>query len=42
MAVKMKAIQLIGKEQIRLTEVPVPAIGDGEALLRVRAASICG
>lgn len=38
----MKAIQLLGKERIRLTEVPIPEIGDNEALLRVRAASLCG
>ncbi len=38
----MKAIQLVGKEAIRLVDVPVPEIGDDEALLRVRAASLCG
>ena len=38
----MKAIQLTGKESLRMTEVPVPEIGPDEMLLRVRAASICG
>ena len=38
----MKAVQLVGKEQLRLTQVPVPEPGEEEALLRVRAASICG
>ena len=38
----MKAIQLLGKEKIRLSEVPVPEISDDEVLMKVRAASICG
>ncbi len=38
----MKAIQLLGKEKIRLAEVPIPEIGEGDALLKVKAASICG
>ena len=38
----MKAIPLLGKECLKLSEVPIPEIGDNEALLRVRAASICG
>lgn len=38
----MKAIQLFGKNKIRLAEVPIPQISDDEALLKVRAASICG
>ena len=38
----MRAVQLLGKGEIRIREVPVPEIGDNEALLRVRAASICG
>lgn len=38
----MKAIQLLGKKQLRLAEVPIPEIGENEALLKVRAASICG
>lgn len=42
MAKMMKAVQLLGKETLRLTEVPVPEIGDDELLLKVRAASICG
>ena len=42
MPAKMKAVQLFGKEDIRIREVPVPEIGDDEALLKIRAASICG
>lgn len=38
----MKAIQLFGKEDIRMTEVPIPEIGEEEMLLQVKAASICG
>ncbi len=38
----MKAIQLFGKEDIRLVDVPVPEINENEVLLKVRAASICG
>lgn len=38
----MKAIQLLGKNNIRLAEVPIPQIGENEALLKVRAASLCG
>lgn len=38
----MKAIQLLGPGKLRLAEVPIPEIGENEALLKVRAASICG
>ena len=38
----MKAVQLTGKESLRIGEVPIPEIGPGEILLKVRAASICG
>ena len=38
----MKAIQLLGPGKLRLAEVPVPEISENEALLKVRAASICG
>lgn len=38
----MKAIQLLGKENIKLVEVDKPIINDDEALLKVKAASICG
>lgn len=38
----MKAALLLGKEKLRITELPIPEIGDDEALLKVRAASICG
>ena len=38
----MKAIQLTGKESLKMTEIPIPEIGPDEMLLRVRAASICG
>ncbi|MDH6364007.1 L-iditol 2-dehydrogenase [Enterococcus sp. PF1-24] len=38
----MKAVQLLGKEKIRLTEVSKPIIDDTELLIKVKAASICG
>ena len=38
----MKAIELLGKENIKLVDVAVPEINDDEALLQVKAASICG
>ena len=38
----MKAIRLLGKERIELQDIPVPEIGEGEMLIRIRAASICG
>ncbi|WP_445449517.1 alcohol dehydrogenase catalytic domain-containing protein, partial [Enterococcus faecalis] len=38
----MKAIQLLGKENIRLNEVEKPTITEKEVLIKVKAASICG
>lgn len=40
----MQAIRLLapGPRELRLVDVPVPACGPSEVLLRVRAASICG
>jgi len=38
----MHAAVLYGKEDVRLEIVPVPAIGPGELLVRVRAALTCG
>ncbi len=38
----MLAAVLYGKEQVRLEQVPVPAIGPGDILVRVRAALTCG
>jgi L-iditol 2-dehydrogenase len=38
----MLAAVLYGKEQVRLEQVPVPAIGHGDILVRVRAALTCG
>lgn len=38
----MQAAVLYGKEDVRLESVPVPAIGQGELLVRVRAALTCG
>ncbi len=38
----MQAAVLYGKEDVRLEEVPVPALGRGELLVRVRAALTCG
>ncbi len=38
----MLAAILYGKEQVQLERVPVPAIGPGDILVRVRAALTCG
>jgi len=39
---KMKAARLYGKNDLRVVDVPVPGIGPGELLLRVKAATVCG
>ncbi|MDA8219519.1 MAG: zinc-dependent dehydrogenase [Dehalococcoidales bacterium] len=39
---KMPAAVFYAPQDIRLEEVDIPAIGDGEILVRVRAAGICG
>jgi len=39
---KMKAARLFGPNDIRLCEVPKPAISEREMLVRVRRAGICG
>src|SRR5581483_9049874 len=38
----MRAAVLYGREDVRLESVPVPSIGPGELLVRVRAALTCG
>ena len=38
----MIALRLYGPNDIRLEDVPVPEITDGEILLKVRAAAVCG
>lgn len=38
----MQAAVYRGKQDVRLEEVPVPAIGPGEVLLRVHSCGICG
>lgn len=38
----MLAARMYGKMDIRLEEIPIPEIGTGEILLRVKAAAICG
>jgi len=38
----MKAVQLLGKENIQINEIPRPEITEKEVLVKVRAASICG
>jgi L-iditol 2-dehydrogenase len=38
----MQAAILYGKEDVRLESVPIPAIGPGELLVRVRTALTCG
>ena len=38
----MKAVRIEADGSVRVVEAPVPAIGPGEALMRTRAAGICG
>ncbi len=38
----MKAIRLLGKENIELQEISIPEVKEDEMLIKVRAASICG
>ena len=38
----MQAAILYGKEDVRLESVPIPSIGPGELLVRVRTALTCG
>src|ERR1700679_1090665 len=38
----MLAAVLYGKEHLQLERIPVPAIGPGDILVRVRAALTCG
>lgn len=38
----MQAAVLLGPEQIEIRDLPVPAPGDGELLLKVEAATTCG
>jgi L-iditol 2-dehydrogenase len=38
----VKAALLYGREDLRVEERPVPEIGAGEVLLRVKAAAVCG
>ncbi len=42
MPFQMRAAVLYGQEDVRLESVPVPEIGPGELLVRVRAALTCG
>lgn len=38
----MRAALLYGKEDLRVEDIPVPDVGPGEILLKVKAAAICG
>jgi L-iditol 2-dehydrogenase len=38
----MRAALLYGKDDLRVEDVPVPDVGPGEILLKVKAAAICG
>lgn len=42
MTATMRAAVLYGKEDVRLESIPVPQIGPGELLVRVRTALTCG
>lgn len=37
----MKVIKYFGKEDVRLVEIPTPNPGDGDVLIKVKAASLC-
>ena len=39
---RMRAAVLYGPEDVRMEEIPVPEIGPGDVLLRIRAALTCG
>jgi L-iditol 2-dehydrogenase len=41
-APSMKAALLFGKDDLRVQDVPVPQVAEGEILLRVKAAAVCG
>jgi (R,R)-butanediol dehydrogenase / meso-butanediol dehydrogenase / diacetyl reductase len=38
----MRAIRIHGRNDVRLDEVPIPALNPGQVLLRITAAGICG
>ncbi|HEY9593412.1 MAG TPA: alcohol dehydrogenase catalytic domain-containing protein [Spirochaetia bacterium] len=38
----MRAARLYGKEDLRVESVPDPVIGEGDILLKIKAAAICG
>lgn len=38
----MTAARLYGKNDLRVERIPVPEIGEGEILLKVKAAAVCG
>src|SRR5438445_10965577 len=38
----MQAVRIEADGSVHVVEVPVPSIGPGEALMRTRAAGICG
>ena len=38
----MRAARLYGQEDLRVDDIPVPVIAEGDVLLRVKAAAICG
>lgn len=38
----MLSLRLYGPEDLRLEDIPIPAIGKGEILLKTQAAAICG
>ena len=37
----MKAAMWIGDNQVEVVDIPIPEIGEEEALLKVRAAGVC-
>ena len=39
---RMTAAVLYGKRDVRIEQIPVPRVGPGEVLVRIRAALTCG
>lgn len=38
----MLAAKMYGKKDIRIESVPIPVTGEGDVLIKVKAAAICG
>ena len=38
----MLAARMYGANDLRVEEIPVPEVGDGEVLIKIKAAAVCG